>query len=165
VLKYYYVIKSEPWYGSDCPICSLTGAHIAPVALVQSYQEVKNEPSQNYIYCYAEVKFASPSFAAPSPGLRNELLPLPEPRFAHRENYYRQGPNNQKFDTKLNLNIKRTRSLRGSNVWAIQQYQKTFLEISWDYPFKSWTTDVVITVGKKHLGSPNMYCICLIFGG
>jgi hypothetical protein len=31
---------------------------------------------------------------------------------------------------------KRTRSGRGSNVWAIQRYQKTYLEISWDYPFK-----------------------------
>jgi hypothetical protein len=23
-----------------------------------------------------------------------------------------------------------------NNVWAIQRYQKTYLEISWDYPFK-----------------------------
>jgi hypothetical protein len=35
--------------------------------------------------------------------LQNELRPLPEPRFADRENYYRQGPNIQKFDTKLTL--------------------------------------------------------------
>jgi hypothetical protein len=43
------------------------------------------------------------SFAAPLPGLLNELRLLPEPRFAHRENYYRQGLNNRKFDTKLTL--------------------------------------------------------------
>jgi hypothetical protein len=24
----------------------------------------------------------------------------------------------------------------GSNVWAIERYQKTYLKISWDYPFK-----------------------------
>jgi hypothetical protein len=33
------------------------------------------------------------------------------------------------------LNKKRTRAGWGSNVWAIQRYQKTCLEISWDYPF------------------------------
>jgi hypothetical protein len=34
--------------------------------------------------------------------------------------------------------LKQTRSVRRSNVWAIQRYryQKTYLEISWDYPFK-----------------------------
>jgi hypothetical protein len=52
----------------------------------------------------------------PLPGLRNELRSFLEPRFAHRENYYRQ-------------------AVRRKNVWAIQQYQKTYLEISWDYPF------------------------------
>jgi hypothetical protein len=39
-------------------------------------------------------------------GLQNELRSLPEPRFTHGENYYRQGPNNQKFDTKSTLTKK-----------------------------------------------------------
>jgi hypothetical protein len=39
----------------------------------------------------------------PLPGLRNELWPLPELRFAHRENYYRQGLNNWKLSTKSTL--------------------------------------------------------------
>jgi hypothetical protein len=39
-------------------------------------------------------------------GLQNELRPIPEPRFAHRENYYREGPNNQKFNMKLTLQKK-----------------------------------------------------------
>jgi hypothetical protein len=48
---------------------------------------------------------------------------------------------------------KRTRSVRGSNVWAIQWYQKTYLEVSWDYPFNlqnmlaklyQWANSVII---------------------
>jgi hypothetical protein len=36
---------------------------------------------------------------------------------------------------KSNLFFRTSLLCRGCNVWAIQRYQKTYLEISWDYPF------------------------------
>jgi hypothetical protein len=45
-------------------------------------------------------------------------------------------PEKSKIQHEIDFFFKRTRSGRGSNVWAIQRFQKTYLEISWDYPFK-----------------------------
>jgi hypothetical protein len=83
-LKYYYIIKSELQQ-----IRSHAAAQIAAAT-----------PCQSYICCDAEVQFVSPSFAAPLPGLRNELRPLPESRFGHREKLPAPSLNNRKFITK-----------------------------------------------------------------
>jgi hypothetical protein len=59
-----------------------------------------------------------------------------------------------KIRHEIDFKKKRTRSGWGSNVWAIQRYQKTYLEISWDYPFEAGSNyffDVSYTIYPRFL--------------
>jgi hypothetical protein len=42
----------------------------------------------------------------------------------------------QKKRHEIDIILKNEPKNGGSNVWAIERYQKTYLKISWDYPFK-----------------------------
>jgi hypothetical protein len=68
-------------------------------------------------------------------GLRNELWPLPEPRFSHRENYYRPKAQIIKNSTGNRLFfLKWTCSVR---VVAMSELSNGFKKHTlWDYPFK-----------------------------
>jgi hypothetical protein len=82
----------------------------SPAPLVQSYQEIENEHLLLPVKAIFVVTLKL--------NLRHLPLPLPHRGYemscshsANRENYYRQGPNNQKLDTKSTLK-KKTNSFR-----------------------------------------------------
>jgi hypothetical protein len=118
---------SYPFRGSCSP-----GRSLCKATKISKWAPVV--PCQSYICYYAEVQFSPNPLSYPVRGyewapdvpwaeiraLRKLLAPRPEKsKFRHEIDFKKTNPFRQR-----------------SNVWAIQRYQKTYLEISWDYPFK-----------------------------
>jgi hypothetical protein len=74
-LKYYYIIKSEPRTVSNSTICTLSGAHVAPDDLVQSYKNFKVSPGRTLSKLYLLLRWSPifpQTFVVHCPVLRNE---------------------------------------------------------------------------------------------
>jgi hypothetical protein len=77
-------------------------------------------------------------------------------------------PEKSKIRHKIDFFKKTNPFRKGSNVWSIQWYQKTYLEISWDYPFnvtklKRSPTTFSSTAPEPHTTS-SAVCLVLLRG-